>query len=114
MDNFTKMYHDYVECGYLNYILSYKFSQDHLETFFSWERGLKANHLVLCGIKGKTENLTNVFVLCLKTSKIHDVPHEININLSSGNNNSINTCLCSCKAGAEQKCKHIKKSNELT
>lgn len=35
-----KIYQDYVEAGYLKYILFYKFSQDHLEIFFSVIRAM--------------------------------------------------------------------------
>lgn len=40
MNNLKQMYHEYVETGYLKYILSYKFSQDHLEIFFSCIRSM--------------------------------------------------------------------------
>ncbi|EZA50769.1 THAP domain-containing protein [Ooceraea biroi] len=40
LKNLKKIYQDYVETGYLKYILSYKFSQDHLEIFFSVIRAM--------------------------------------------------------------------------
>lgn len=40
LQNLKKIYQDYVEPDYLKYILSYKFSQDHLEIFFSCIRAM--------------------------------------------------------------------------
>ena len=44
MKSFLYIYKFYVQTGHLQYILSFKFSQDHLETFFSNVRGSLGSH----------------------------------------------------------------------
>lgn len=39
MMSFSKIFESYVENNHLEYVLTYKFSQDHIETFFSCVRG---------------------------------------------------------------------------
>lgn len=38
---------------------------------------LNANHIMLCGLKAKTEQYVILYALCLKSSTISDAPHEI-------------------------------------
>lgn len=40
MTNLKSMFYEYIETGYLQYILTYKLSQDHLEIFFPCIRSM--------------------------------------------------------------------------
>lgn len=65
------------------------------------EEVFKAGHIILCGL----EVDTNIKSLCLQTSALNSLPHEISIMLSEDVKSW--KCVCSCKAGMSGFCKHI-------
>ena len=68
---------------------------------------LLADHILMCGITDRRKD--NIFITSFVTqsSKIHDQPHEINIQVSVNNKLKIIYCKCSCPVGTGGKCKHI-------
>ena len=67
--------------------------------------------------ESKSNEIIELFALCLQTSALTSKPHIItgtlNINDSNNNNSdeknvvTIDRMSCSCKAGTSQSCKHI-------
>lgn len=70
---------------------------------------LNAGHIILYGITEKTESQVNVFALCLKSSGLKDIPHELKaiFLMNNDKNISIKSLICSCKAGNSSRCKHV-------
>ncbi|KAF0757310.1 SWIM-type domain-containing protein [Aphis craccivora] len=78
------------------------------------EEFLNAGHIILCGIKSIIESKICLYALCLQTSALTSHPHEINGSIEMEKlKNDINykiklvEFLCSCKAGASGRCKHV-------
>lgn len=71
------------------------------------EAVLLADHILMCGVRARYNNKVIITSFITQSSKIHDKPHEINIQLSVENNLKRISCTCSCPAGAGGKCKHI-------
>ena len=53
-----------------------------LRPYKEGERVFKANHVIFCGITKQNSNETRIFALCLKSTALHDRPHEVNIEIS--------------------------------
>lgn len=67
------------------------------------EAALKAGHIILCGLEGgDTHKITS---LCLQTSFLISKHHEISVTSSKEVRDW--RCVCSCKAGMSDFCKHI-------
>lgn len=45
--------------------------------------------------------------LCLKSSAVRDVPHEISVEITVKKHKKAINPMCTSKAGAGQRCKHI-------
>ncbi|XP_066586740.1 uncharacterized protein [Prorops nasuta] len=75
--------------------------------FVEGERIYQSGHIIKCGTNERSENDATISftALCLQTSNLRGNPHEINGIVS--NTGDILNCVCSCKAGAGKKCKHI-------
>ncbi|KAH1000571.1 hypothetical protein HUJ04_012880 [Dendroctonus ponderosae] len=72
------------------------------------EELLNANHIMLIGITSETDATKGILALCLQTSALKSVPHELKGTLGLQENNiEIKTFKCSCKAGLSGTCKHI-------
>ena len=70
-----------------------------------WKEGeavLNAGHILMCGIKSKTDEKLSILALCAQTSSLRGKPHEVLLELSA---NSF-AVVCSCKAGNSSRCKH--------
>ncbi|XP_031350930.1 uncharacterized protein LOC116176475 [Photinus pyralis] len=65
------------------------------------EAVFKAGHIILCGLESEEPNV--IRSLCLQTSALKQLPHEISIRLDT----PTWQCRCSCKAGLSGYCKHV-------
>lgn len=72
--------------------------------FVEGERLLKAGHVIKCGKNVEIDGTISLTALCLQTTNIRLVPHEIK---GKFNSKGIVSCTCTCKAGLGEKCKHI-------
>lgn len=61
------------------------------------EAVLNANHVVLCGVTSKTAKKATIVALCLKSSAVRDVPHEISLEISVADNKKTINRGCTCK-----------------
>ena len=66
------------------------------------ERVCKANHIVFCGFVSRNSNKMDLLALCLQSSALQAMPHEIKITINTG----AIECMCSCVAGKLGRCKH--------
>ncbi|KAK0075267.1 hypothetical protein PV326_011742 [Microctonus aethiopoides] len=76
--------------------------------FVEGERILKAGHIIKCCKNKNLNELSDTVdftAYCLKTSKLKEIPHEINGKVQL--NGRIMSVQCSCKAGLGEQCKHI-------
>ncbi|KAJ8976154.1 hypothetical protein NQ317_018093 [Molorchus minor] len=72
------------------------------------EEVLNANHIILCGKTKSTDNEIYIQALCLQTSALNSQPHSITgILINNGEKITIRRMVCTCKAGAGERCKHI-------
>ncbi|XP_014225759.1 uncharacterized protein LOC106651652 [Trichogramma pretiosum] len=71
------------------------------------EAVLLANHILLCGFTTRDKRSINFVSYVVKSSKIHDTPHEVKIKISVTQTTKKICCNCSCPAGTGGKCKHI-------
>ncbi|KAK4887375.1 hypothetical protein RN001_003646 [Aquatica leii] len=67
---------------------------------------LKAKHIVECGIIKNSESEQQIAALCLQTSNLNGIPHEVRINITKNIDDKVITVSCTCKAGTG-KCKHV-------
>lgn len=69
---------------------------------------LNAKHVILTGITMETDTTKDILALCLQTSALKNLPHEIKGKLLITDNKvDILKFTCTCKAGLSQTCKHI-------
>lgn len=69
-------------------------------------RVLNANHIIKIGrLENNISGNVSLTALCLQTSNLKELPHEINGIIRV--NGEIVSFKCSCKAGLSEKCKHI-------
>lgn len=75
--------------------------------FIEGERVYQAGHIITCGKNEPPKNpdIVSFTAVCLQTTNLRDLPHEINGEFSKSG--QILSCFCSCKAGLGEKCKHI-------
>lgn len=67
------------------------------------EAVLNAGHLLCCGISAHSASSLTIQALCVQTSSPKQKPHELRcVVFQDGKVEA----LCSCKAGASQRCKH--------
>lgn len=69
---------------------------------------LDAKHIIMCGVVSANKDYVRMEALCLQTSNLKGIPHQIKIEVQSSiASEKIINCICSCKAGNSGKCKHI-------
>lgn len=83
-----------------------KFAGDRIRMQNEGEAVLKGNHIISVGVKKNSSTEVEVMATCLQSSKVRDVPHEINITFNHSPDVMWKS-TCTCKAGAGAHCKHI-------
>lgn len=96
--------------GYLSVVTVFNYleASHNSRCIVEGERLLNANHVITLGTVECSEGFVSIFALCLQTSGLLDVPHEITGKLERGKGDDfkIASFKCTCKAGLSSSCKH--------
>ena len=77
---------------------------------------VRSQHIISCGIlsevqkenKSGRDGVMEIMSLCLQTSKMTGVPHQVRVSLDAKlEKGKIRKATCSCKAGLSGSCKHV-------
>lgn len=79
---------------------------DGLRKYIEGESVLNANHIMYCGIITNTEVKVEIMALCLQTSDLYGMPHEVNLTILFVEKTKKIEIRCSCKGGITGQCKH--------
>lgn len=74
--------------------------------YIEGENVVNAYHIVYVEITSNDDEKIKMLGLCLKSTEIFGIPHELNITVTSEDNVKYISCICSCKAGLSGRCKH--------
>lgn len=95
-----------MKLGIMEY-MRYLGGSEHSKCVVEGENVINAGHLLSAGKLEETSDFISIYGLCVQSSSVDSLPHEVTGKLSVGSTINILNMLCTCKAGNSGRCKHV-------